>query len=312
MSATTSTQASYKILDIVDFNPKDIVLGKWRKNSNGQGASVPIFIKDGNQNKQIYLRIKSPMRAPFGAGTPPPQYVRDESNIPWSLALEFGSSEDDQKALKTMQAIDQRMIEEATKAENSYKWLGSPKNRPYSQEVVQTMYTPIVKISVDKQTGEPSSFPPQMRLKLPTTFRRDDEPRKFLCSFFDASKQPMNISPDINDPNNAGVLVPSNSRCSVIIRLDKIWIAARRFGITLKAQQVLVLPPVSFPTNTCLFDDVTVDTNVLKSNQSSTPMSFAESSSTEPQDIQVEFEEEDPEYMESGASKLSVMPVLRS
>jgi hypothetical protein len=130
------------------------------------------------------------------------------------------------------------MIKEAMKPENSSNWLGSPKKRPYSREVVESKYNPMLKVFKDRITGEPSSqYPPFIRLVLPT---RLSETKEFAFGSFDENGNLMKISPDPQSPDYISKKIPPKSWCSALIS-GSIWCSIMTgYGVTWRVVQIKV------------------------------------------------------------------------
>ena len=128
-----------------------------------------------------------------------------------------------------MEAIDEQMVEDAVK--NSMAWF---KKRKQSKEVVKALYSPLVKLSRDRETGEPDGkYPPTFRVKLPY---RDGN---FTFEAFDDNTRRQNsISWDVRKM--------AWQRCSIFVALSTHRISdtpGGKFGTTWRAEQVKINPP---------------------------------------------------------------------
>ena len=103
--------------------------------------------------------------------------------------------------------------------ENSVAWF---KKKKTTREVVEAIYNPIVKVSKDKETGEPDGkWPPSMKLKVP---RRDGT---WECKIQDSNGL-MKINDSENPVNLEDVLV-KNTRVRAIMQCVGLWIASGNY-----------------------------------------------------------------------------------
>ena len=120
------------------------------------GAKLVYMNYDGGR-----LSVQSPwMSLPWKMG------VYTEGEYPkYSIDLSFkGMDEDaDLKAFHDkIQTVEEKIIEGGFK--NSVSWF---KKKASSREVIEAIFNPILKVSRDKETGEPDGkWPPTMKLKV--------------------------------------------------------------------------------------------------------------------------------------------------
>ena len=97
------------------------------------------------------------------------------------------------------------------------------------REFVENMFTPIVRVSTDKDTGMPSTrYPATLKVKLPYDAASDTF--KFEC--VDSNKQPVKFN-DIKD-NLKG------ASAQVLFQITGVWISAGKFGCSTKAIKVKI------------------------------------------------------------------------
>ena len=97
------------------------------------------------------------------------------------------------------------------------------------REFVENMFTPIVRVSTDKDTGMPSTrYPATLKVKLPYDAATDSF--KFEC--VDSNKQPVKFN-DIKD-NLKG------ASAQVLFQITGVWISAGKFGCSTKAIKVKI------------------------------------------------------------------------
>ena len=128
--------------------------------------------------------------------------------------------------------------------ENSVAWF---KKKKTTREVVEAIYNPIVKVSKDKETGEPDGkWPPSMKLKVP---RRDGT---WECKIQD-SKGPLKINDSENPVNLEEVLV-KNTRVRGIMQCVGLWISSGNYMCQWKLVKAEVEVPDGYSNEDFLED----------------------------------------------------------
>ena len=166
--------------------------------------------------------IQTPeMNIPFGLS----RWSNDNStNDKFSIDMSFKGKETRPtlaKFYEMLKIIDRKMIKDGL--ENSTAWF---KKKISTEAVVDALYTPIVKHSKDKDTGEiTDKYPSTFRIALPY---RDNN---FQCSFY-KDKEEIDIT----------TIELKGAKVAAIMQCVGIWIAGGKFGCTWKAIQVKVTP----------------------------------------------------------------------
>ena len=147
--------------------------------------------------------------------------VYTESEYPkYSIDLSFKGMDDSPE----LQSFHDKLLELEQKIidggfDNSVAWF---KKKKTTREVVEAIYNPFVKVSKDKETGEPDGkWPPSMKLKVP---RRDGT---WECKIQD-SNGVMKINDSENPVNLEDVLV-KNTRVRGIMQCVGLWIASGNY-----------------------------------------------------------------------------------
>ena len=208
---------------IMMIRPRDFEISKMDYSEPKQLSNGGKAVYLNYDNKQLVVQTPQ-MSCPFGLN------LFDGGDYPkYSIDMSFRGMEDTPKLREfhdMISAIDEQMIEDAVK--NSMAWF---KKRKQSKEVVKALYSPLIKVSRDKETGEPDGkYPATFRVKLPY---RDD---KFTFEAFDDKKDKI-ASEDVEKWMGKGCQV----RC--LIRCTGLWFAGGKFGTTWRAEQVKVNPP---------------------------------------------------------------------
>ena len=148
-----------------------------------------------------------------------------ESSDKYTFDLSFkhmDSNPDVQSFMDTLKALDEKLIEQGIA--NSSPWF---KRKTDSRDVIEALYTPIIKYSKDKETGEiTNKYPPSSRFQVPF---RDG---KIACDVYDTNRQLI----DVTNINTTGMYI------TAIIQCNGIWIAGGKFGCNFKILQMKVNP----------------------------------------------------------------------
>lgn len=182
-----------------------------------------------NGGKVIYvsynnapLTIQTPeMPAPFGM-----QKWTNDNRDKYTLDLSFKDL-DKRPALQTfykvLESLDSKLVEDGFK--NQQTWF---KGRKYpTKEVVEALYTPLIKFAKDKDTGEVTDkYPPTFKMNVPW------KEGKFLCEVYDDKRNPADLS----------VMETKGSKVRAIIQFTGLWMAGGKFGSTWRIMQMVVVP----------------------------------------------------------------------
>ena len=113
--------------------------------------------------------------------------------------------------------------------ENRAAWLKLPKA---SEEVIETCYTPLIKRSRDKETGEVNGkYPDEFRVKM---VKRDGE---YQFQMVDENKSEIDMTAE---DFNMEEVVKKGTKFRGVIRCNGVWIGNGKFGCTWKAEQIMV------------------------------------------------------------------------
>ena len=173
------------------------------------------------------LLLQTPMMLlPFGVNV----FQKEGEEDQYSLNLSFGGYEDNEKirAFKQFgEYFDNKILTDACST-HSLKWFTK---KMMNREVVEALYTPMVKYSKNKETGEINTqYPPTINIKV-----RCKEGR-FLCDVYDSNRN------KIADPNLLE-LIPKGSMAQALIRCNGMWFVGGKFGCTWSLVQIKVIPP---------------------------------------------------------------------
>jgi hypothetical protein len=170
------------------------------------------------------LRIQTPeLNVPYGVNvndTPAGEHK-------YSIQFSFRGEEENERIAKfheQMRGLQAKLVRVGT--DNSLAWF----KKKMSTEVVSEFFTPILKVSKDKETGEPNG-------KYPDTFKVNLDLRngEFVCKAFSMDHAPL------DEPLDS--LIVKGSRATALIIPSFLWFAGGKFGLTIKAEQMRVKVP---------------------------------------------------------------------
>jgi len=197
-----------------DFDISNIKFGEVKKLDNG-AKFIPMSYNNGMFDMQTPECF-----APYGMNS----YSNNDGSVQHSMNLSF-KDKDKRKTLQKLyncfSLLDDKVINEGVV--NQFNWL---RKKNSSKDVIEAFYTPIIKFSKDKDTGEiTNKYPPTFKFKVPVI-------GKNKCEVYNVEREQINII----DINTKGAKVTS------IIRFTGIWISGKGFGLTIQAKQILVEP----------------------------------------------------------------------
>ena len=161
------------------------------------------------------LSIQTPwMSMPWKMG------VYTEGDYPkYSVDLTFKGMDEDpelQGFHDKLQELEEKIIDGGF--DNSVSWF---KKKPSSRDVVDALFNRIVKVSTDRDTGEPDGkWPPTMKLKVP---RRDEV---YETKVSDKSGKVYDINNKESGDNMEDLLV-KNTNMRAIIQCVGLWVAGQ-------------------------------------------------------------------------------------
>jgi hypothetical protein len=218
-----------------DFNASQISYTKPKINKSG-GKSVGIL---NNESKKT-LHLSTPLMTTWGVNEN--DYDGKKS---YDMSLQFPRDQDANAGpdvaafLDNMKAFEAKIKADAVK--NSKDWLGKAK---MNEDVVEALFTPILKYPKDQSTGEPDySRTPTLRVKLPFW------DGKFNVEIYNMDREMIFPSEEGYTPVD---LVQKLQNVALVIQCGGLWFANGKFGVTWKLVQAVVQPKVAILGNkTC-------------------------------------------------------------
>lgn len=192
-----------------------ISTSEMKVNDNG-GKSVYL-----NYNNGIFKMQSPVMQMPYNMG------LYDKGDYPkYSVDVAFRDLDSDHRIRgfhENMNQLEKFILETALK--NSKKWFAKTHK---SLDVLSALFTPLVKKSIDRETGEPDGrYADTMKFKLPV---RDGQPKFDITDFDDKP---------IKDAELSNILT-KESKVQAILRCGGIWIIAGKFGCTWTVEKLRV------------------------------------------------------------------------
>ena len=191
-----------------------------------------LYINYGGGINSLYVKTPE-VEIPFD-----PSYFADNENS-GKFSIKFSMKDlDGNKAMKDFHTwavkMDEMLLTKAS--ENSQSWFRKAK---LSDETLKELYTPMVKVSTDPETGEPNGkYPDSFAFKIN---KRDGKFKDF--SIYDDNKNVFDVDGTTDNPADITKIVVKGALIKVVLKCNGIWIANGKFGCTWKAEQMRVKVP---------------------------------------------------------------------
>lgn len=226
------------IVDGTTFNVQNIRYSAPKANSQG-GKSINVL----NSETKSGLRLAAPLLLTWGAN----DFVdpaTGKGNGKFELSLQFPSAEynteDAAAFLKNMVDLENKIKSDAL--EHSKEWFGKVHK---NAEVVDALYTPILKYPKNKETGEPDlSKAPTIRVKIPMW------EGVWKCEIYDEDENKLYPSP--TNPNATPIeFIQKGINVATLMQCGGLWFANGKFGVTWKLIQAVVQKPRASLSGSC-------------------------------------------------------------
>jgi len=268
------------IVDGTLFNAQNIKFSAPKANSSG-GKSVNILNKMTNTG----LRLSTPLMLTWGAS----DYIDEKTgkgNGKYEMGLQFPSDEyknaDMDLFLKNMQEFEKKIKEDAITY--SKDWFGKVHK---SEEVINALWTPMLKYSKDKTTGEPDlNKAPTFRVKIPVW------EGVWKCEIYDEDGNAMfpNAGNSCMTPLD---YLSKGINLAAVIQCGGLWFANGKFGLTWKLIQAVVQKPRASLSGQCFIKLKATDKERLKAAAPAVEEADVEECGALVEDSEEEEEEEE-------------------
>ena len=244
------------IIDGTNFDASTIRYSAVKANASG-GKSINIL----NSSTKTGVRISTPLMLTWGA-TDFQDPSTGKGNGKFDMSLQFPSGDyktaDATAFLENMIAFENKIKEDALV--NSKEWFGKVHK---SQEVVDALYSPMLKYPKDKSTGEADlTKAPTIRVKMPTW------EGVWKCEVYDEDGEKLFPS-QTNSLVTPVDLIQKGTNVVTLIQCGGLWFANGKFGITWKLLQAIVQKPKATLQGTCFLKLKPEDKERMKSNNTS-------------------------------------------
>ena len=242
-----------------------------------------------NGAKIIYLNynggplfVQTPeMNVPYDSGT---YYADNDNSGKYTIKVSmdgFNTS----PAMKEFHNMLQKMDEsiKGSGIENALAWF---KKKNLTPEVASELYNPMVKVSVDAETGEPNGkWAPTFGFKI---VKRDG---RVQCDCYDSDKNKLELTGD-NSVDLASMF-KKGTKVKMILKCNGLWIASGKFGCTWRAEQIKINSPIEY-TGYAFDDDEEEGASLTRSaSVPAQPDNFVESEEEEEKEEEGEQEGSD-------------------
>ena len=216
------------------MKPSDIDMSKLKfsdpkKLDNG---GKMLFINYGEGINPYYIKTPE-VEVPFD-----PSYFADNENSgKFNIKFSMSDTENnpEMKAFHEWASdMDVLLIKKAD--ENSQSWFQRSK---LNIDTLKELYTPMVKVSVDPETGEPNGkWPDSFAFKI---VKRDGKFKDF--SIYNKEKVTYDVDGVTDEPTDISRLITKGSLIKCVLKCNGVWIANGKFGCTWRAEQIRVKVP---------------------------------------------------------------------
>jgi len=259
-----------------EFNTDIIAYGQPKQNTSG-GKSVNIM----NAEVKRALYLSSPLMYTYG--------VSDyEGNERYEMSLQFPSEEYSNpkldQFLQVLKDFEAKIKEDAMSKHK--EWFG--KTKPLSADVIDALWTPMLKYPKNKETREfDYTKAPTLRVKVPCY------EGKWSSNIFNTDYE--QVFPDSNDSSLTPLdFISKGSNVAAVIQCGGIWFANGKFGVTWRLHQAVTQPRAS-KTQVCHIELDDDEKNVLrvKAKEDTDEVNEAFVESDDEEEVAVEEEEEE-------------------
>ena len=204
-----------------EVNLANVTFGEIKPMNNG-GKIMYVNYNGGNLNMQT-----PELRLPFDVSC-----FKDADGT--SEKYSFTCSLDNHDTSKSMKELHDKLVEmdEKVKAyakENSLQFF---KKKTMSDETIEELYNPIIKVSKDEAGVPNGKYAPSIKVKVN---KRDG---KIQCKMYDCKKVSFDINGDTENPVNIEKLLVKDTRSKMLICCTGVWIINGKFGCSWKAAQM--------------------------------------------------------------------------
>lgn len=277
------------ILKTKDLNLKNVQFVEIKKNKRG-GATSYIRYDNKRINKSHTIYLQTPkMYCPFGASA----FKKEDSNEAprYSLNLSF-RDQDTNTNIKDLRSkfenLDDFLLAEVMK---NKEWMNvlNLAGKKVTVDSLAFIHSPMIRTGKNSKDG--TEYPSNLNVKLPAKF----DSNEFITEVFDKNKQKQSVTYE-----NIETIIPPRCEVRALLHVSAVWFVGGKFGITVRASQLVVYPSealsgYSFLDSDDDADDVDEVTVESKTEEPATENNSSESEASSSEDEEEEEEEETSE-----------------
>ena len=259
------------------LKPSEVDLSKMTYSPVKSLPSGAKLIYLNHDSSQLFVQTPE-MNIPFDSGT---YYAENDNSGKFAIKVSMDNMANNpqMKEFHDMLAqLDEKIMNDGIA--NSLAWF---KKKNPNADVIKELYTPMVKVSRDSETGEPNGkWADSFGFKI---VKREG---KVQCDCYDSEKNVLTVDGD--DSVDLEGMFKKGTKVKMILKCNGLWIASGKFGCTWKAEQIRINTPTGF--SGYAFDDDEDEGEPL-TRQSTAPQTTKEEDNfVESEEEQVEEEEE--------------------
>ena len=201
-------------------------------NSLPSGAKT-LYVNHGGDFNPLF--VQSPeLTVPFDTGT---FYADNDGSGKYAIKVSMDNIESNPQMKEfhdMLVKMDEQILQDGIS--NSLAWF---KKKNPNEDVIRELYTPMVKVSRDSETGEPNGkWAPSFAFKI---VKRD---HKVLCDVYDSDKKAITTSGE--GAVDLEQMFKKGTKLKMILKCNGLWIASGKFGCTWRAEQIKIDAPAGF------------------------------------------------------------------
>jgi hypothetical protein len=201
-------------------------------NSLPSGAKT-LYVNHGDGVSPLF--VQSPeLTVPFDTGT---FYPDNDGSGKYAIKVSMDNIESNPQMKEfhdMLVKMDEQILQDGIS--NSLAWF---KKKNPNEDVIRELYTPMVKVSRDPETGEPNGkWAPSFAFKI---VKRD---HKVLCDVYDSDKKAITTTGE--GAVDLEQMFKKGAKLKMILKCNGLWIASGKFGCTWRAEQIKIDAPAGF------------------------------------------------------------------
>ena len=209
-------------------------------------------------------------------------YADDESSGKYQLTFSMKDLENN----KPMADFHSKMVEmdnflKEKALENSVAWF---KKAKMTMDTIESLYTPMVKVHMNPETGEPTGkYPDSFKIKI---VKKEG---KVLCPMYNNEKVYYDVNGETENPTTVEKVLVKGAKIKVVLKCNGVWVANGKFGCTWRAEQIKVKVPEGGLNEFAIESD----SDDEEDNVDETPTNLIEDSDEDQEDDEVEVEKKE-------------------